>query len=305
MSAMIGNWCKMTTSSTGTGTLTLAAVTGYPSINHIASGIYNLSSGTINVQYVIADTVSSNQYEAGIGSYDLSTSVLTRTLPQRTYTGTTYDATAPTALNFATAANMSIMLSPIVERLGLCIPGAPNTSILGASSSTNFHPMNMLTGGSLTAMTADREYYQAIYWHGTQQITSAGVYASAASGSCKIAWFEFSSSGTIGTKILSDVTITLASGISMASVSNFCPPPGWYIQGILPSSTTSLSTMIYLGIPTPFGSETFGKPILGYYRAGSYASGLSGATTSTTALAPGSMAGSSTSHPTAFYKLAA
>jgi hypothetical protein len=117
---MRGNWLLATSSTGGTGALTLSGVTGWPIFTAMMG-----SSGSRLVEYEIAEYTDSTKtvpakLESGIGYLNLSTLALTRTKVEATYDGTTYKPNAagdsPSALSFGTnAANIVIFCGPSVQ----------------------------------------------------------------------------------------------------------------------------------------------------------------------------------------------
>ncbi len=87
---MLANWIKETSSTTGTGAITLAgAVTGYTTFGaHFTDGA--------SVQYALSNGANR---EAGIGTY--SAGVLTRTTVLETLVAGTYSASSPSAITLA------------------------------------------------------------------------------------------------------------------------------------------------------------------------------------------------------------
>jgi hypothetical protein len=88
---MNGNWIYQTTTTTGTGNLTLSAVSGYPQISSqfAASELF---------KYQILDDTTGAPLEQGIGYIDGSGN-LVRSKPQATMTAGTYDGTGVSAVS--------------------------------------------------------------------------------------------------------------------------------------------------------------------------------------------------------------
>ncbi len=87
----VANWVEETTNTTGTGAVTLGnAVTGQTTF------VQAFGTGVTDVIYSIE---SGNNRETGIGSYNGTTEVLTRTTPRSTLVAGIYDDTSPTPIN--------------------------------------------------------------------------------------------------------------------------------------------------------------------------------------------------------------
>ena len=87
----VANWVEETTNTTGTGAVTLGN-----SVAGQTSWLQAFGAGVTNVIYSIE---SGNDRETGIGSYDGSSQILTRTTPVSTLVAGVYDNTSPTAIN--------------------------------------------------------------------------------------------------------------------------------------------------------------------------------------------------------------
>lgn len=118
---MRGNAIKHETTTTGTGALTLTSVSGWPSYDDVFG-----TSATFMVDYTIHDA-SGVPIEGGVGSVVLLTMVLTRTLPQWTWNGTTYDDTSPSALSLASGTK-TVICAPSASTF---LAGLPFMSTLG------------------------------------------------------------------------------------------------------------------------------------------------------------------------------
>lgn len=89
----LANWARVTTTTTGTGNLTLSAVTGYPTLNDVV--------GTNRrFHYAILLDSDGTPIEEGIGYLSASTT-LVRERVTATYASSTYDDTSPSAVSLA------------------------------------------------------------------------------------------------------------------------------------------------------------------------------------------------------------
>lgn len=89
---MLANWAKCTTTTSGTGDVTLSTVSGFPSFSDV------FTVGQI-VSYSILNS-NGEPVEEGIGCYS-AVDTLTRTYVCGTYTGGVYDNTAPSAISLS------------------------------------------------------------------------------------------------------------------------------------------------------------------------------------------------------------
>ena len=89
---MLANWAKCTTTTSGTGDLSLSPVTNFPTFSDV------FSVGQI-VGYSILNS-NGEPVEEGVGCYS-AVDTLTRTLPCATYSGGVYAGTAPSAISLS------------------------------------------------------------------------------------------------------------------------------------------------------------------------------------------------------------
>lgn len=270
---------RHTTTTGGTGTLTLTRETGFLSWVDIFG-----SSGTRFVEYCVEEAAS-NKREWGIGNIALSTGVLTRTQIVATQSGTTYDATTPGAISFGTT-GVTVSCRPLGELSPLRMPFFPTAS----PSEDLGYCVNGLGNTALNhSITNARAYYIIGYWPGGY-FSQVGFYVTsgATGGACKWAIYEIGSDGLPGQRIYntgSNIAMT-SSGAKVETGTFFLPAGVYYFGAIF---TTSSGSITVKGAQSPqlahMGTSS-GTPLLGGYVAGTYASGLPDpASTSLTALA--------------------
>lgn len=269
------DFCRMTSSTGGTGALTCAAQTGYPLVSEAFTG-------TRFVEYTIVEYTSSaktqpSKAETGIGSYVTSTEVLTRTKVLSTWDATDYlpkfgTATAPTALSFGTtSANIDIMVGPMAAG---SIPPVPFQA--GAVGSVNdglgMLPMNFIMPSSTSSiLTNGRATYFPALIAQTAPISKASVRvttgATAAGGTpstFSLAIYEVGSNGLPGKRLIdfgslgrptttgSTLTATLGTPVFLS--------PGWYFVGALYVAGTDTGTP---ALRAPGAAAIGGSPIGG------------------------------------------
>jgi hypothetical protein len=180
----------------GTGTLTLAAVSGSPQ----PSSVFG-TSGTRLIDYAINEYTDSTfttlaKYERGIGSLVLSTGVLTRT-PYATWDGTTYAITGATALSFGnTAANIRIVCAATTVTQRPAIPSVQST-IAGAGWTPFNTRQTADSGGATVAIAANTNYYVPVEFVYAKPITSVAIEVTtlAATTSARLALYDWGTDG--------------------------------------------------------------------------------------------------------------
>lgn len=234
---MRGNGIRHTTSSTGTGNLTLMAVSGRPSYASVFGG-----SGSRPVEYTILDD-SNVPIEGGVGSVDLSTLVLTRS-PVWTWDGTTYDDTSPAPVNVAAgatvicapmAADAAAHVSIVCDTMGDGLPAVGNDAFAGYAS------VNI-------ALAQGYLYLHPFVWRGARSVKSAAVRCVTAVAGAKLFAGIYQLTDHQTAQLLVDITNGATGyfdgsttgtkqhttgGAGNTLLNEFYLPPGVYLQGCL------------------------------------------------------------------------
>lgn len=291
------NYVEETTTSiagtSGDGAVTLTAITNVPRF----STVFGTQATT--VRYVIEDTAN-KKFETGIGS--VSSNVLTRTRPQVTWDGTTYDDSTPSPIQFGstpTSGNIKIRMAATAEAQAPVI-SARNSSIAGDGEwrdypITNGSVWDSNGGGEL--LTADREYYSCyrLDQAGALSGIKFEVTTSVASSNMKTALYALGSNGLPGAKIVDfNVLATATTGFKVdTATGTWTPagpiwlPAGWYYVGWINSHAVSIRGFGSNSADisrTPLGRNGgygWGNTV---FVAGSYASGLPASPAPTTML---------------------
>ena len=280
------NYVEETTTSiagtSGDGAITLTAVTNVPRF----STVFGTQATTI--RYVIEDTVN-KKFETGVGS--VASNVLTRTLPQVTWDGTTYDDSTPTALQFGsspTSGNIKVRLSATAESQSPNIFGT-NTTLAGDSNWRNYPISNEMpwgSNGSGSTLTVNREYYlpylltQPGSLNGVQlEVTTAvaganiksALYSAGTGGlpTSKIVDFNVLSGATTGFK--TDTTTGTWSPSGAVYL-----PAGWYYFAFITDQAIALraGATNYRTSRNPLGrADAYGYAACAY-ASGNYTTGL-------------------------------
>lgn len=283
------NYVEMTTTSitsAGAGAVTCTQITSLPTFTTV------FGSQSTDVRYFIEDTVNKT-FETGIGK--VAANVLTRTRPQVTWNGTTWDDSTPSPLVFAgsgspSSGNIKIRLCALSEISVAAVPNRQNT-IAGDATWYQYplsdHIPHSGTGGSSATLVADREYYSPYKIPNGGLLTGAqfGCDASIASSNLKWALYSIGYDGFPGQKIVDFVTTSTAStGIKTDTATGSWTPagpvwltPGWYYIGFVCSHAIGVKcggsgVSFISGSPLGKGSAYGTAPWV--YVAGSYASGM-------------------------------
>lgn len=214
---MLGNWIKQTTTTTGTGNLTLSAVSGYPTaLSQFAVGE--------QMSYVILDDATGLPIEGGIGSINVSGN-LVREIVRRTYSGGSYTGASPTAVSLPAGTKSVICAASSLSSLA-ARPGTWANSVKG------YGDANAITASGTITLVADRAYaipFMAAVDSEIDAIAFRVTTAGAAGKLAKAAIFSVGNDGLPGVKLAESGTIAIdATGLKLATFSRFSPPPTYF-----------------------------------------------------------------------------
>lgn len=270
--------------TSGAGAVTLTAVTNRPRFSTV------FGTQNTDVRYVIEDTVN-KKIEIGLGK--VSSNVLTRTRPQKTWDGTTWTVANPSALTFTgspSSGDIKIRMAATASQRGSSRVGS-NTSITADATWRNYPYSGALAGqgnGASYTLTADREYYWCYKLEvgGALSGIQLNVATAVAASNFKWALYSCGYDGLPGAKIVDFVTTASATTGAKAdtATASWTPAgkvqlaPGWYYIGLLPSHAIAI-TVFTNGdagwqTPTPLGRfDGYGYGGFAYV-GGTYATGL-------------------------------
>jgi hypothetical protein len=137
---MLGNWIYQTTTTTGTGNLTLSAVSGFPTLS---------TQFAVNdlIKYQILDDTTGAPIESGIGFIN-GTGELVRQTPQASYVGTTYTEVDVTAVNLPSGTKRVICAAGA----GTLIAAAPAAAPAVVKGYGDAHTASAVTTSTLTVV---------------------------------------------------------------------------------------------------------------------------------------------------------
>lgn len=265
-------------STGGTGALTLQDVTGLP-------GFENFFAGTRLVEYTVLEFTSSaqtvlKQAECGIGSFVNSTKVLTRTTIEQSWDGTNLfpnwsAGTAPSAITFgSTAANIQVICAPVAASAWL---QWPYTSTLGDNIGVCQVGVSAVATDIVAVANQTAYYIPCIFPARQAQFTKMSVRIGATGyvgGSSSIigALYEIASNGRPGKKLV-DWPVTfgaLAANTTLTSAAATAfPNPGPCYAAVLTAfsggaGVPQLAALSPIG-PSPLGMTMSGSLYINNY----------------------------------------
>lgn len=211
---MQANWTKAATSTVGTGDLTLAAVTGFPTFGDV------FSVGQI-VAYSIL-TGNGEPVEEGIGCYSAA-DTLTRTYVCGTYTGGVYDNTAPSAIS------LSGTYSVIASNVRGMAPTLPQIDT-GAAARYYSTPSHQLSTQA-RAVTAGDLYAIPMLFNAGRPIDAFALEVTTlgASAVARCGLYSVGANGLPAKRLIESADIDCSTtGVKVSTFGAVSIPPGWY-----------------------------------------------------------------------------
>ncbi len=262
---MFANWARDTTTTTGTGSLTLSAVTGYPRLSDALP--VNLRFG-----YAILDDTTGAPIECGMGYLSNSTTLVRERVLQTMVSGT-FTQVSASAVTLA-AGTKRVIAAPLASTVAASLPTIGNGA--GARHISNGLAIAPLNVGFYNGLdTVGRMNVIPFYldFGGVVNGFAITVVTAQASTIVRVGLYAVKADGAAGELLVEGSTAfdTSTTGVKTSSFTARVFPPGWYYLGILSNGTTiSLegtggttvqNTFIRAA---PWGTEATGSNVAGY-----------------------------------------
>lgn len=274
MSFLRGEGVVCGTSTTGTGTLTLAACPSPPGgVDPYAAFTVNASLGTSNsipmtytvMEYTDSTFATAKQMEKGVGALTLGASItattLARTTPQSTATGMntstpTYSTGAPTAISIGTAANVLVFVGASATDLPAFSPYFESS--VGDGGVPPDGAGVYQSGRGIVSLTTLQDLYSIFRWSVPMLVKRATCYVNTSTTGTTNLYsriYEINSSGRPG-KLLYDFGVTGTANSSLNSTgkissgaagSGFMLLPGEYFFDVVASFSTGSPALVAFG----------------------------------------------------------
>lgn len=247
------NWARCTTTTATSGDLTLASVSGFPTIADVVGVGPRFC-------YSILDPTTLAPFEAGVGYLSASTTMVREKVTD-TYSSGTYDASSPTALTLAAGTKLVIvtaltrsLMSPLPYiGSGAGYKAVSNGALIGAVGSGSYNDQD--TSGRLNIFPWIHEYGGEIDAF-IINCTNAG----SAGQILRIGLYRVGSNGNPAGLIVESGSIDIAStGVKTSTFTAFVLPPGHYWIALLSTATGAL----YMGTTGTAGSVLKGPASIG------------------------------------------
>lgn len=214
---MLGNWIKQSTTTTGTGNLTLSSVTGYPTVN-------SQFAQTELANYTILDS-NNLPIEMGRG-YLNSTGDWVRAYVTATYVSSVY------VESNATAADLPAGTKYLIVSLNsnTCLTSKP---ALYNSGLKVYAETALFSGSGTLTLVADRAYVVPMNAAVDSEIDAVVFRVSTAGAAGKLARcavYAYDSNGLPGAQLALGSTVAIDStGNKLSTFTRFRPPPNFFV----------------------------------------------------------------------------
>lgn len=213
---MLGNWIRQTTTTTGTGNLTLSTVSGYAAFSDYFASSHRF-------KYVILDDSTGAPIEAGMGY--LSAGALVREVIESTMVSGVLDISTPAAVTLAAGTKRVICADTMstVQR--------PAAGVWSATHKAYGDAGTIGSAGTL-ALTGDRAY-AVPFAAGVDAEIDALIFrvtsAAVAGKLAKVAVWSYGADGLPGVSLAESATIAVdATGIKTGTFTAFRPPSRFF-----------------------------------------------------------------------------
>lgn len=247
---MFGNWIRATSATTGTGSLTLSAASGY------ATPASQFSQGE-RFSYALLADADGKPIEGGIGYLDGS-GLLVREAVLASYSGGTYtDASSNAGLSAISLSGTTRVICTPLKTADLAATRRGRSS--GTLADDIFHPVNFQapTTGTLALGSSGRSYYIPVLLDFAFPVDAVALRAGATGGSIDIGLYGVLPTGEPGdlllgwsnktytASVLNAYTLATADGGRWSAAARIIPP-GWYWVCINGSALMSFSRIFSL-----------------------------------------------------------
>lgn len=272
---MFASYCRETTTTTGTGNITLAgAVTGFQAL---ANELWDSGTSTgIPFQYHIV-TLDGSQIEAGIGYLSASGTLVRDAAPEFTLTGGV--AGSGSNVNFASGTKY-VYAAPVGRGFLPTLPTVNTT----AAASERLMGTAVPCGSAGTATLANNTVFYVPFYHSTMDSVDAVAFSNTVAGTNNVVCGIYTMSPATGRPLRllkSGAAVSSAStGIRVSTFTAIALAPGWYFLAMhkqtgngTQRSVTGATDLTY-GLHTPLGIDSSQDQIVGFSEALAYSGTL-------------------------------
>lgn len=236
---MLGNGIKQTTTSTGTGNLTLAAVTGYPKVSDVVPLLFPVAYSLLDASGLLL--------EEGIGhlsdSVTFVRSMVTATYSASTYSGGPANTATPSAVSLT--GTTTLIVTPNAASLESMLPAVDRVSSINRVAS----PANRNLNTSTLALTALRCHYMPSLLRIASPAVNLQINVTtpgAAGTVARLGIYAVLENGYIGPLLATTGDIDVSTtGLKVATLSApVTLPPGWYYLALVSSGAPTITAFV-------------------------------------------------------------
>lgn len=230
---MLGNFIKQTTTTTGTGDLTLSSVSGFATFNH-------LFSTTQRFRYAILNDSDGSPIEIGFGHLSASTT-LVRDYVLATYVSGTYTRAESAASQVTLAAGTKRVICVADDSAAMLNPMRCFSRQNGTANSKVITPANYLSNNAsnlLIGAAPNRIYAWPIYVPERGPIDALCLRCSGTGLTIDMALYRTDESGLPGSLVAGATGVASAAGATFGTFSSVVITPGWYYAAYNSSGTS-------------------------------------------------------------------
>lgn len=287
---MLGYGIKETTATTGNGTLTLSAVTGFPRFSNV------FSAGEL-VMYSLLDS-SGQPIESGIGTVGAG-NTLARSRVTATYVAGTYNDASPTAASLT--GTSTVICTGIPSGFATVMPGISATQTYSGSPAQRVLMDTRLNFGSTGSVTlAANTLYMVPFYLATDCVATgiaARVVTGVAGKSMRAGLYRLDANASPAVLVDETGSISVAtSGVNWSGsfAANHKLAPGWYCIAFVSDGSPAIGSVASHVLMSPVGILSTNSVLApSSYNYGSHAYGAMPATP------PTAVTAGSTQHPAA------
>lgn len=244
---MLGNFVKETTTTSGTGNITVASSTGRARFS-------DCFAVNLPFFYSIND---GNNWELGVG-YLSATSTLVRAKILSTLVSGTFDDTSPSAITLS-GGTCSVYATPCAQS---AMPNKPHISVTNSSAGYMIsNNVGVINAATMTA-TVDRQYYLPYYWDCARPMSLMGFRVSSAAAAGKVSrigLYSVDENGEPDVLLVESTDIAVdSSGVKTYNFTDKLYPPGWYCIGLVSNGAPVYNSPQYFIGNSFFGTDSTG-----------------------------------------------
>lgn len=235
------NWAQQTTTTTGTGALSLSSISGFPTVSQALGGLLNKY-----VPYAILDDSTGAPYEEGYG-YLGATNTFERALIRATFASGTYTDVSPTAVSLPAGTKRLIVSFTAGAAGAVWVNANRNSSASGRAAIASSHLSSHSASSTGFTAVANRLYFAPFILNVSADVASLGVRCGTgvASTNIRLGIYETGSDGHPGALLISTGALSTATSSTdvIGTVTQTRLQPGSYYSALVTDGAPALGRL--------------------------------------------------------------